>query len=291
VEELESYMSKMKPLIKGLHDQMQSDKSAATINLGKNRATRSVQRERTTLVTKLLDILQSSISYESLTTEDEEDLDSESKLKAFEEILLLLPSVWTDPSLTKLSLVRLDALALEITNILFEENIELTYADPKSARIMSLVSHMTEMICSEGAFQSGKPNLQQIDIVRESSMGILGVLGSHPTINLQIVQCCVDRLLKAATSPRNKNSLDHILLEELYWVLEILEKNLVKENPSIAYPLTMAKWPVVRDVTDNILQIQRAIQSPQNSLNGFHLFMDKWKDVIKRFNIYFTCSL
>jgi hypothetical protein len=115
VEELESYMSKMKPLIKGLHDQMQSDKSAATINLEKKRATRSVQRERTTLVTKLLDILQSSISYESLTTEDEEDLDSESKLKAFEEILLLLPSVWTDPSLTKLSLVRLDALAFEIT--------------------------------------------------------------------------------------------------------------------------------------------------------------------------------
>ena len=284
-------MSKMKPRIKGLHDQMKSEKDAGPIHLGKKRATRSVQRERSTLVTKLLDILQSSISYESLTTEDEEDLDSESKLKAFEEIMLLLPSVWSDLSLTKLSFVRLDALALEITNILFHENIELTYADPKTARIMSLVSHLTEMVCSEDAFPNGKPNLQQMDLLRESSMSILAIMGRHPAINLQIVQSCVERLFSAATSPRNKNSLDYTLLEELYWVLEILAVNLVKENASLAYPLTIARWPVVRDVTDKIIQIQRALQSPQNRLNSFHHFMEKWRGVIKQFNIYFTCSV
>ena len=286
-------MSKMNPIIQTLYNQAQNhDYLNDNVFAGTERCvTRSAKADKKDQIARLLELAQISISYKNLTEKDEEDLDSGSKLKAFEEMLMLLPSVWSNESLTKLSFVRLSGLAQGIRTALFEEEVELTYADPKSARIMSLVARLAELTCTKDAFhENEKPDLQQIQLVKDSSASILNILADHPTINLQIIHCCILRLMEVTAVNRNLH-LDHLILEEIYWILHVLDSTLAKDNASLSHPLTISRWPVVSEVTESIIIIQRSIQHPENRLNDYPFFMDKWQDILVRFNVYFTCTV
>lgn len=215
------------------------------------------------------------------------------ELRKFEKVLWLLPSFWSMTTLAKLSFVHLEALAKFIVCNLIEEDVELTYAEEKTARVMSLVLHLAGVICTEDAFKDDKNNVQQKYRVKEACVSILSCWGCHPAINLQITRACIRMLANKVCNCDEQTSIyDHVCMEEIYWMFHILEKNLSKEITCLSHldsPLGISRWPVVKEATETIIEIEKALFDIDNKFSKSFLFMSSWRKAKERLSLYFAC--
>ena len=247
------------------------------------------------MVENLLEILHTSARpppADEFAGKDYHEIDQICKMRAFEETLWLLPSFWQESSISELSFVHLEALARDITGDLLEKREDLSFDDPKTGRILSLVLHLTGLVCSCYPFDCNEgtmpDDVQQIHSTKESCMAILQTLGRHPAINLYTLQSAVRHLLDRTSAALWDNPVPyHLFLEDFYWILHLLEVTLDNESARLSDSLAISKWQVVKDVTDNIIQVERILIQGDTQLSHNTLFMTKWKEIMKKVSAYF----
>ncbi|QDZ22414.1 hypothetical protein HOP50_07g49540 [Chloropicon primus] len=294
---LQSILDRMAPLLVGLHNiDLNRDRTESSLSLPARCQTRSASADKNAMVDHLLELLHSSGVQElqEVKPDGASDLpdpmdhyDYECKLRAFEEVLWLLPTYWNVPNLMELSIIHLEASARDIAEDLLQEKDDVSSTEAKTARIVSLILHLAGLVCSHDPFENEMDDVQQIHAVKESCVNILRALGTHPIINLQIIQCFVKQLLARATAALDSQTASHhVFVEGFYWILHTLEMTLEKEM-CLDDPLTISKWSTVQDVTQNILQLEIALLDDNNALSRNILFMGKWKEILKRFSVYF----
>ena len=298
VASLESVLDKMAPMLHVLREYDLNEAAGAEISQApKSRSTRSKSKvDKNAIVEGLLGILHSSPARTRTPPEawdegqDVERDDHDVKFQALEGALWLLPSYWNTPVLAELSFVHLKSLAKEIVRALLERREDVALTDEKTSRMNPLILHLTGLVCSADPFENDSDNVQQIHMVKESCIDVLGALGRHPAINLQIIQSFVTQMLQKATAglgdlPRPR----HVFIEDFYWILHALEASL--EKVSLDDPLTLSFWPVVQNVTESVIGIERVLLKPENALNRNVLFMGKWSEVVKKFSHFFLAEV
>ena len=298
VASLESVLDKMAPMLHVLREYDLNEAAGAEISqASKSRSTRSKSKvDKNAIVEGLLGILHSSPARTRTPPEawdegqDVERDDHDVKFQALEGALWLLPSYWNTPVLAELSFVHLKSLAKEIVRALLERREDVALTDEKTSRMNPLILHLTGLVCSADPFENDSDNVQQIHMVKESCIDVLGALGRHPAINLQIIQSFVTQMLQKATAglgdlPRPR----HVFIEDFYWILHALEASL--EKVSLDDPLTLSFWPVVQNVTESVIGIERVLLKPENALNRNVLFMGKWSEVVKKFSHFFLAEV
>ena len=102
-----------------------------------------------------------------------------------------------------------------------------------------------------------------------------------------------DQVLEFIVS-RQVSTLNHVMLGHAYWLFHALDVNLGNEASSLSRPLNtpMARWPLVREITDAMIAAEEALLQPNNKWSTSSLFMSSWVHVRKKLNkILFTSSL
>ncbi|WZN64597.1 hypothetical protein HKI87_10g61540 [Chloropicon roscoffensis] len=298
VASLESVLDKMAPMLQVLREYDLNEAACAEISqASKSRSTRSKSKvDKNAIVEGLLGILHSSPARTRTPPEawdegqDVERDGHDEKFQALEGALWLLPSYWNTPVLAELSFVHLKSLAKEIVRALLERREDVALTDEKTSRMNPLILHLTGLVCSADPFENDSDNVQQIHMIKESCIDVLGALGRHPAINLQIIQSFVTQMLQKATAglgdlPRPR----HVFIEDFYWILHALEASL--EKVSLDDPLTLSFWPMVQNVTESVIGIERVLLKPENALNRNVLFMGKWSEVVKKFSHFFLAEV